>query len=202
MQSSESYSNLFIFNMLKTIKNLSPNLYANLRRLINVDGAELLDYCFEMAIIHQGLEEIDFIREEGVSFNPRPARVALILINDAKIKDLQLISISFLANIKETSLEKLKDEKSNIPEEFFQDALHAQSPFFYKNLKKEIKMISLALQLDRARHRHLSLQLNNKDNWHEFFEENLKYIELAKDLSPKLHLLLEKWQERAKRKCC
>lgn len=185
--------------MLESIKKLSPNLHGSLKRFVNVDEAELLDYCFETAILHQGLEEIDFIREEGVSYNPRPARVALILINDAKIQDLQLISNSFLANIEKNKLENLKNEKSKIPEEFFQNALLAKSPFFAENLRKEIKIISLALQLDRARHRHLSPRLNNKENWQEFLEENLKYIKLAKDLSPELYLLLEKWQERAER---
>lgn len=202
MQSRASCSKFFIFNMLKSIKKLSPNLHGALKRFVNMDDADLMDYCFETAIHHQGLEEIDFKREDGVSYNPRPARVALILINDAKILDPQLISTSFLANIEKNKLVNLKNEENKIPKEFFQNALLAKSPFFYENLRKEIKIISLALQLDRARHRHLSPRLNNKENWQEFLEENLKYIKLAKDLSPQLHLLLEEWQERAMRKIC
>lgn len=188
------------YNMLKIIKKFSPNLHLTIERILSLDEVALLDNAFSLAISHEGLKEIDFQREEGVSYNPRPARVALILINNAKVTDNKIIATSFLANIEAAVLKNLVSE--NIPSEYFQNALLAKNPFLLQNENKEIKLISLALRLDRVRHHHLSKELNSKEKWQEFLEENQKYIELAGNISPEIHLLLQKWQERAIQKGC
>ncbi len=49
---------------------------------------------FETGLTKSGLSEIGYIREEGQSFNPRPARILLILLKDAGVRDLSLLTLA------------------------------------------------------------------------------------------------------------
>ncbi len=76
----------------KLIRKHSPNLAGVVERLFDAKDLETIEVAFIKAIEQGGLEELDFTRESGVSYNPRPARIALILLNDAHIRDVEVIT--------------------------------------------------------------------------------------------------------------
>ena len=71
--------------MKEQLDTLSPQLKGALAREWNGDESALAlaREAFALAINSGGIKELDFERADGVSFNPWPARIALIVLNDA-----------------------------------------------------------------------------------------------------------------------
>ncbi len=77
----------------------SPKLKGTLERLYPKNTALMLADAYMKAMSSGGAIEIDFTREEGVSFNPLPARVALIQLNEAKLDDPETLKTNILHSI-------------------------------------------------------------------------------------------------------
>ena len=125
---------------------------------------------FETAVSRNGKVEIGFSREEGQSFNPRAARILLILLQDAKIRDENLLLLA--AN------------QAGLGEEY-QGYLDLAEPV----------IVSAAFLLDRLRHLHLEPQPSPE----VVYEACLKANEFLSGDFSKLCLLLEKGVERMRR---
>lgn len=104
----------------------SPALWSHFRREFTPEECEKLSEAYENSAALGGLCEGRVKRAEGVRFNPRPARIARILITEAKEKSFEV----------------------------FIDALSATAPEV--NTEKLPIQIRLALALDTLRHLHMT----------------------------------------------
>ena len=171
----------------------SPHLRKSLERQGFGDSALLRD-AFELAVASGGLRELDFEREEGASYNPRPARVALILLDNCGVRDELTLAAGILAasdapeaEAAETLAEAISIAKST-----------RCTAAALANADDRLLNIALTLQLDRARHRHQA-DASADSGWPEFIAETEKYIVLAQSRSHPLYQILAAWIQRAKR---
>lgn len=183
---------------MHTVKKLSPHLHSVIQRIFKEDTAAhaLLELSFTHAIEKGGLNELDFKREEGVSYNPRPARVALILLSNAQVADAEVIAAGMLAS--SDPLDDLKHlEVAERARVLAHAALEAPEEIAKIDppLRFEVAIVALALWLDRVRHLHQSPSASTL--WNEMVELTDRYIELAAQTSEPLHTLLLAWKERA-----
>lgn len=176
------------------MKNNFPYIYKNSANLFNVlstcFGRTLspkIESAFKYCIENDGLNEIDFIRPEGQSYNPRPARVALILINDCEQHDQELIISAILACSRLSN-----DKKANNALEI------CNYPSDNKNYQREEKLIALALHLDRARHFHLSPKY--QESKLEFHKLTKRILDIAGTECKKTTHLILHWLQRDERK--
>lgn len=183
---------------MQTVKKLSPHLHSVIQRVFRdaPHAHALLEVSFAHAVEKGGLTELDFTREEGVSFNPRPARVALILLSNAQVTDPEVIAAGMLA-----SSDPLDDLKHLEVAERARVLAHAalEPPEVIASIdpaiRFEVAIVALALWLDRVRHLHQSPDATIR--WNEMLERTDCYITLAAQTSEPLHTLLLAWRERA-----
>lgn len=182
---------------LPNISRHSPNLAGALRRA-EVKDAQMLDQAFGFALEHGGLTELDFEREEDVSFNPRPARVALILLRDAHIKESEVLTAAMLATA-HADLTHFRSTLTAIPGRVCELAILAQAEpeILEEKASASAGKIAAALHLDRARHRHLARDPEKLLRWEEFIQLTEQFAALADRVSPELAVLLSAWHRRA-----
>lgn len=183
-----------------TIQNDSPHLASVLKLRFPGEDCRLLDEVFEFTLTHGGLLEIDFKRPEGASYNPRPARVSLILINDAGIRELQVLAAAMLASIWSPEISDLA-ESQNFPKDLLELAERANSDPDELLAQSSAQgnmagIIAVALRLDRARHLHQATRPEVRESWPEFVEETGRFVVLAKARSELLYNRLSSWKSR------
>lgn len=176
----------------------SPHLALTLKKkLKDLSSGEAIEKAFDFALAKGGREEIDYPRKPGMSFNPRPARVCLILINDLRVLDSEILQAAMLGCVwsdlaRETELETLFGKRvislaalaSSSPSTLLenQDSSH-----------KDVCAITAAIWLDRARHLHLSDP--QQTNWWAFLTEVEKVISLAELRAPEAASRLSHWKK-------
>jgi len=190
------------------IRNKSPHLAGVLHRLkqqkphLDIDS---LDEVFDYAIRNGGLEELDFCRDPEVSFNPRPARIALILVQDAGVSSTEVIAAGILASVwpSDNGAEELRESIALPVAELSRESHCNPLELIERSSKNEVNFASIiatSLWLDRARHFHLSEKKNQALDAKEFLEQTESYIKLAESCSERLHTLLSSWFQRVERK--
>ncbi|MBL7661351.1 hypothetical protein JNK13_01230 [bacterium] len=171
----------------------SPHLDGVFRRLqkYSPQELELLKTAYQTAILNHGAVEPDFSRDPGVSFNPRPARISLILINTVDISDLQSICAGMLACIPNL------DSVDKLPQRLSDAAAIAQASQLPATAIKlpEALIINAALFLDRARQSHRS---SKQELPTLLLEESKQILELITPLSSPLAALIQAWQQRTR----
>lgn len=133
-------------------------------------------------------EDISVMREPEVSFNPRPSRIANILIELGMIKDPKIIIAGFYCSGASSCPSELRS--------IFEDTQYSLSNLIPPKLE-ESRPIMGALILDTLRHMHMS-------SWSK--EEKEKYLsKISNDLVPsiplpnKLFIYINSAVERAKK---
>ncbi len=130
---------------------------------------------FLAAIQARGAEEIGFLRPEGQSFNPRAARILLILLEDGDVQDAGTLS----AALEVAALGS------------------GDSRYLERDAGDELPSICIgAFLLDRIRHLHLEDAVSDRDL---VLSRSRKVSELLRETAPKLSLFLEKGAERIER---
>ena len=114
----------------------SPGVAALIRRHLGDAAVAVLSEAYDRAESLGGNLERGVIREEGVSFNPRMARVLTILLQDGEVRSLPLLRYSL-----QLGANKPQRESSEVGEGF-SDAERA--------------LIAVAYALDRVRHLHMT----------------------------------------------
>ncbi len=157
-----------------------------------------IDSAFAFSMDNGGWLELDFDREPGVSFNPRPARVGLILLNDAKITDGAVLTAGVLATA-HADLENMRGALPELPASIRELAILAHSePELLEEMKdKAAGTVAVTLHLDRARHRHLVRDPEKLLQWRDFIDLTDRYTSLAERVCPQLAVLLGAWHRRA-----
>lgn len=177
-------------NKLKNIYKYSQNLFHTLRNTLGDDISHELDRSFLSAINNGGLEELDFKRPEGQSYNPRPARIAIILITETLKRDDAILLAAFSASVFDTS-NSIAATALEICGDSHTINYHPTS---------EAKFLALALHLDRARHFHLSPDYLDKNSRAKFHALTYKVINSAGPECKRLNDLLIHWLRRDEKK--
>jgi len=156
-------------------KTRSPHLILVLDQLAKNNELSSLDKSsilrsFNLAINSKGEQEVGFTRDPEQSFNPRAARILLILLNNAGERDVATL-------IK--AVERAAEGSS------YADYLSLDSPL----------IVSGAFLLDRLRHIHLEQSAETEP----VYLASLTAASELTETNPAMSLLLEKAVERMKR---
>lgn len=171
------------------MKTKFSNIYSHSANLFNVlnssfghDLQPKFDEIFKYCIENGGLTELDFVRPKDQSYNPRPARVALILLNESKQLDQSLLISAMLACV------------DNCQDPLSIEAKQISSEIELKNYSRKAKLIALALHLDRIRHFHLSPHHKaQRKNIHLLTK---KILDLAGSECQRVNHLITHWLQR------
>ncbi len=169
------------------VEEHSPKLKGTLNRTLEPADRETVERYFLTAVRNGGLAELDYKREEGQSFNPRPARILSILIEQANLHCPQTLSAAVLASVWTTLSADIRRE---LPPELVNLAEQAAGNSIPSN--QAAIFIRLASYLDRARHLHLA----DSSKWDEIYGQCEAHIELAREHCAPLHTLLVSWKAR------
>lgn len=184
----------------------SPHLARELARTVTSDDAAMLDDIFPVVMAHGGEAELDFIRDPDVSFNPRPARIPLILIQNLETKNgvsLAAGILSCIDRLLDVSLPEL--EVSPLSGLVFEIAMCAQLPV--AELEREAKkagmqaaaVVALAQYLDRCRHLHQSNIPEKSERFAAVLENYPGFLRLSQRYGPAVEPILVAWYERFQR---
>ncbi|MCB0322268.1 MAG: hypothetical protein KDD69_01810 [Bdellovibrionales bacterium] len=175
------------------IADTSPNLAGVLRRMFPAAATEQIQQAYTYAIENGGGRECDFERDPEASYNPRPARIALILINNAEVREVDELQAALLATV---PLPSSSDGFSDLVRQWAQAAARITSePSQADPCSVPPIRIALAHYLDRARHLHLA----PPERWPEVTTAAAGHIALAATICPPLHVLIDAWYKRFSR---
>lgn len=138
-----------------SLKNSSPKLYSSLKRVYQQSDLHFVEEIYHKACLQDALLEENLTREDGVSYNPRPARIALILISEAKLLDPSTIAASILSCCSPAVLDVHFSEYQSVRNQALQ-AHFLLKEGFCETYPAEPHLISLALTLDKIRHLHMT----------------------------------------------
>ncbi len=120
----------------------APGLFGSLKRSCSCpEELALLCDSYELSVKHRGKEEVGFTRKEGVSYNPRPARIGAILIKHYPTNSLSAIQRGILACA------------SELPQRYQRSVISILNPS--PACSEEELAIAATLCLDDLRHLHL-----------------------------------------------
>ncbi len=142
----------------------SPSLYGILSRTLSSIELEHVVTAFKDSIEKGSAKEK---REEGLSFNPRPARIAEILIKEANVTSTETISASFYASLYENKINFTSNLSANCTSLVNEVHLFLKNESLINNV--ECKKISLAYCIDYTRRIHIEKPSENKLN--SFFKK-------------------------------
>ena len=182
------------------ISKYSPHLETVSNQIFCARDLVAFGLALEVAMQYGGAVELDFERPEGASYNPRPARVALILIKDAGIKKPSVIAAALLA-----SLDVDTFCKTDLSNKFEKDIIELASRS-YENIvslgredseiSQQASLVAASHWFDRVRHLHQSPNLELRRT---LYEATKPYIELTAPINPRLSELLDAWYKRFER---
>ena len=176
-------------------------------RVFGAEAAAEIDKIFSIAIENGGLEEEDFRREPGVSFNPRPARVGLILINDLKVHDPLIVRAGVLAPVVDRCPDEAKakiESSMSGGKQAIETALAARLPLdriekLEGSAREAAAKIAAALFLDRMRHFHQSDEWKTTEDRTVWLKRVEPYIRFSSWGAPQLTPYFEAWCARLSR---
>ncbi len=207
------------------LQELSPNLNGVLQRSFDEAERESIEVCFEFSVEESGTGELDFVREEGVSFNPRQARIPLILIKETSGRSADEVAAGILMScleIDSISGAAVKKTDTRAPLDTFfmngqpldallqraRDAGVSAAACDIVRAVRRIREISgedsdpqqsgilAALWLDRARHLHQAEAQSRETYLQDFRHVTELVMQLARPFHDRLYLLLTTWYER------
>lgn len=148
--------------MKTSLEQLSPSLYRALERCCEKKGLDLLVEAFEYAVAHGGCTEHGVRRSEGVSFNPRPARICQIVLTDCAERRPEFLAAALLVACNERSASQALEDANAL-------ALQARIFLESEHSESDCEHLALALLLDEFRHLHMtslsSGQIRERLDW-------------------------------------
>jgi hypothetical protein len=157
-------------------------LESTLKRLgLSSEWGGVLEEAFRFAMEEGGADELDFTREEGASFNPRPARLAHILIHDGEVRDPAVIVEAILASVPGGK----RPNSAALPRRRLQTV-------------EESSLIAAVRFLDRARHLHIAEKQGGKVDWEQHVRQGEQLVMAVREKAPRLSFVLASWCERVR----
>jgi len=202
----------------------SPHLRNVLSRKFTQIPLEL-DQAFNIAKDLGGNQELDFKREEGVSFNPRSARIVLILLEGNEAVETELIKNALLSScIKEDStfpddvvnilssdciaaMNSIKKSMAQInqrasslileeDDSFMRCSTSEISDLLDFNLESPNAQILISLFIDRMRHSHLAKSESKTDTIMKRVRESFYYECLSMTYFSYYTPFIKAWRNR------
>ena len=135
----------------------SPALFGLLRRSFPATAIALAEECFALSLQLGGLEDSAVFRAEGVSFNPKPARLALILLNETSFRELELVCSAMLMSVPLTNIQHCNTIKISTQHLTATWTL-LDAPSLCSQIETNTSSLALALvwALDHLRHIHMT----------------------------------------------
>ncbi len=175
----------------------SPHLVTVVHRHFGEIDRHAIFSAFLTALDAGGFDEIDFIRTAGSSFNPRPARTGLILINDARVRDAEIVSAGILSAIGKPLAAKVsQDFTARVNELVTVSLLPASDLLNRPELPSAVAQIAGSRFLDRARHIHQAPPSHQRSIANALIAEAEALERLTMGVSGPLYLLIRAWRER------
>jgi len=138
-------------DFLSSLQKECPGFYALLSKLFSLaDASEIAGDYGQCAAVGANVEE-GFEREEGVSFRPRIARIATILVKEAGIRDVPTVRAAIFACAAVRGLPVECPERR--VREMAAEALGARGE---KLLSPHAYAIAAAVEIDTIRHLHMT----------------------------------------------
>lgn len=143
----------------------SPGLLATLQRVFSAEEVSLLSEDYGLVVNAGGLSEDPVIREEGVSYNPRPARIATIVLAETPHPELHAIRLALWSTI---GASRMSDAPECIAADLrmVRSILEESSKLVSQETREGGSLIEvntssvvevlLAVQLDTVRHLHMT----------------------------------------------
>lgn len=154
---------------------------------------------FIWALDNGGWREHDFSRPEGQTFNPRAARVGIILINDLGANSTELLEAGLASSVAVPG-------DNEAPHCEFLSPLAAELLGYYRRFGSEdvsrllgteqglnAARVILANYLDRTRQIHRREDADRARFWRQFYEEREPYFCLAEHLGGAVDNYLKQW---------
>lgn len=178
------------------LESISPHLDATLRRVLSEDDVKECRSIFEITILNHGLKELDFERDPETSYNPRVARIPLILIKESK----RFSADSVKASILYSAGDSLLDDKAyraidneNIKHILSKSKLNIEKLCALSQDSQLSIEIALSGQLDRLRHLHQAQHPQRLIASEVIHNEAPYWIKLAKQCNSLLFPLINHW---------
>jgi hypothetical protein len=84
-------------NKITTLHEIAPKVFIRLERFLDQDMLATIMDDYRICAEHGGNLEPGMVREEGVSFNPRLARILLLLVADGRVHDSSVLRAALYA---------------------------------------------------------------------------------------------------------
>jgi hypothetical protein len=156
---------------------------------------------YTLASTHGGNNEIWFTREKGVSFNPRAARIAVILLEGNRTTTPEYVALAVLSSLlaytdSSKYISSWNLSNTTLTEKFIM--MQKEHAFTLKNGNEpsaEFAEIYISLFIDKMRHVHLS-RGDNSALIRETLEECRYYIMLSAKYFPYYKPFITHWMNR------
>ena len=179
------------------IKERSPKLHGLLRRNFDDSDLFLFESAFEYAAASGGLLEVDFERDPLASYNPRPARIAQIVFEDAQQTEADVLAAAILASSSDVS--GLTAERFGSAGDIARKACElcpARLVELEPGADSAAAAIFAAMWLDRARHLHLAPPQRLAAVDEKFLNDTQKIASEFKRHTPRIAELVDAWLQR------
>ena len=181
------------------LKHDSPGLLGLVRQFLREDEVKQLAEVYCEACRCGALNESSVVRQPGISYNPRPARICQILINECSEKGLRVLGAAMYACAARNG------ESGSAFVEEWQIASRVRMEISnYRDghrfeLTEVEEAIFLAVKLDELRHMHMTpLPEEHKRDVYRQVKEKL-VPSIVHSSSSRLKALIESWLNRFER---
>lgn len=130
----------------------SPKVYALIQRSFTASEVAVLLKSYNFVVEHGANLEAETIRAEGVSFNPKMARILNILIHEGGVTSTAPLMLAMAGSIATSALSTFSAESGVQISEAALSAIQELTPA----PSAEVELVRLSYWLDRVRHLHMS----------------------------------------------
>lgn len=180
-------------NCLDSLRSYSPHLASRVAREISEAWWRAIAETLIYSIEHSGATEPHTLEREATSFNLRPARVGLILLDD--VEDGMVLSAGMLA-----CGEAIDRYSGAAFRDLVPAALSAVRPVqdLLVSGSYVAKLIAAGIRLDAVRHLHLSPLFADRAFMELYIGETEKYLHLIDGSGSKIESFLSHWCRRVR----
>jgi hypothetical protein len=142
-------------NKTRSLPETAPGLFSSLVKMFTPNELSNIEKNYEEVVSRGGAEEFPILREVDASFNPRPARIAAIVLADARPKDpARAILLGFWSCLITEGV--VSTLESVVPEGLYSSLLRINPSDYKANGDIDEVIVALAVRLDQVRHLHMT----------------------------------------------
>lgn len=129
----------------------SPGVTALIRRYLGDSGVTTISQEYTQAVMAGGNDEVEVIREVGVSFNPRLARILMILLQEGKVREISVLCFAMRCG-------QIQCDRSDTPLPVVYRSVHGLREASQETDLSDsaVAVVASAYCLDATRHLHMT----------------------------------------------